>query len=100
MQHFSCDLCGHSLREERHVVKMEVYPAFDPEALTEEELQSDHLEEVAELLAELEAEGKLPPELDLGPQKIRFDLCTPCRDRFLQDPLGRANLHRLNFSGN
>ena len=40
MLHFSCDLCGTPLHDERHVVKMEIYPATEPRELTEEEAQT------------------------------------------------------------
>lgn len=99
MLHFSCDLCGQALNDRRYVVKLEVYPAFDPEAITEEDLDADHLEEVAHLLSEdPDAE---PSDLNAGCAKaFRFDLCPACHAKFAKDPLGREALRRLNFSEN
>src|SRR5688572_24975102 len=66
MRHFSCDLCGKDLtpgEETRYVVRMESYPAGVPGELTEADLDEDHLETMAEMLAELEAREELdgPP---------------------------------------
>ena len=98
MLHFSCDLCGQALNDRRYVVKLEVFPAFDPEAVTEEDLDVDHLEEVAHVLDELDGEAA---ELEDGNAKaFRFDLCPACHAKFAKDPLGREALRRLNFSEN
>ena len=99
MLHFSCDLCGHQLDDRRYVVKLEVFPAFDPDELTEEELDSDHLAEVAEVIQEMEATGNMELE-DHSTKDFRFDLCPRCHQRFLKDPLGRDAMRRLNFSEN
>lgn len=98
MLHFSCDLCGVRLDDDRYVVRLEVAPAFDPDMITEADLDADNLEEVANLLAAAEVEGG---EIDRDePQEFRYDLCPQCRDRFCQDPLGKGALRRLNFSQN
>jgi len=99
MLHFSCDLCGKPLDEDRYVVKLEVYPAYDPHELTDEHLVEDHLAEVADQLQEMESNGHFDVEAD-ETRAFRYDLCPRCRDRFLQDPLGRDRNRRLNFSGN
>ena len=31
MRHYSCDLCGDSIRDEHFVGKVEVFAAFDPD---------------------------------------------------------------------
>ena len=98
MLHFSCDLCGQQLDDQRYVVKLEVFPAFDPDELSEDDLDADHLQEVSELLAEMEVTGD--SVLDDGAKNFRFDLCTRCHQKFLKDPLGRDTLRRLNFSEN
>jgi hypothetical protein len=99
MLHFSCDLCGQQLGERRYVVRLEVYPAFDPEEIDEEDLDADHLQEIAELIQEMEATGQTELE-DCGSKEMRFDLCPNCHQRYLKDPLGRDPLRRLNFSKN
>ena len=99
MLHFSCDLCGHRLGDRRFVVKLEVFAAFDPEEIDEEDLDSDHLQEISEMLEEIEITGQSQLE-DCRPKEFRFDLCPHCHKRFVNDPLGRDALRRLNFSEN
>lgn len=99
MLHFTCDLCGGSIDHERYVAQVEVAPAYDPDDLTEADLDEDHLEQVAESLAALESTSEFQVD-DFGPQKFRFDLCPHCWQRYLKDPLGRDSLRRLNFSQN
>ena len=99
MLHFSCDLCGRQLGEGRFVVRMEVFPSFDPDEFDEADLEADHLQEISEELNEMELTGNSQLE-DCSPRGFRFDLCHECRRKFLKDPLGRDTLHRLNFSEN
>jgi hypothetical protein len=98
MLHFSCDLCGQPLDDRRFIVRMEVFPAFDPHDITEEDLDADHLQEVADELREMEVTGGVVE--DLSPKSFRFDLCPRCHARYTKDPLGREALRRLNFSEN
>ena len=100
MLHFTCDLCGQALQDDRFVARVEVYPAFDPEEITEEDLDSDHLQEVADILDEVEVTGQQVPIEDCSTQQFRFDLCAACHRRYVADPLGRDALRRLNFSKN
>lgn len=98
MLHFSCDLCGQPLEDRRYVVRLEIFPAFDPEGISEEDLDADHLQEVADEIHEMEMTGV---ELDDGSSKTyRFDLCPRCHEKYAKDPLGRDALRRLNFSEN
>jgi hypothetical protein len=100
MLHFSCDLCGRRLDEgRRYVAKVEVYPAFDPDEIEESDLDADNLEELAATIEAIEA-GEPSPAEDCGPHDFRFDLCPHCHKRYLNDPLGRDALRRLNFSEN
>ena len=99
MLHFSCDLCGQHLGERRFVVKLEVFAAFDPEEIAEEDLETDHLQDISAMIEEMEQTGENPAD-DCGPKKFRFDLCPHCQKKFLQDPLGREATKRLNFSKN
>jgi hypothetical protein len=98
MLHFSCDLCGQPLDERRYVVRLEVFPAFDPEDISEADLHGDHLQEVADELHEMEITGAQLE--DCNSKTFRFDLCTRCHAKYLKDPLGREALRRLNFSEN
>ncbi|MFO1093348.1 MAG: hypothetical protein U0992_08545 [Planctomycetaceae bacterium] len=99
MLHFTCDCCGRSIQHERYTARIEVGPAFDPDEVSPEDLDVDHLESVAESLEDLESTGEF--EVDgCGPKKFRFDLCPQCWQRYTKDPLGRESQRRLNFSQN
>src|SRR2546430_1756791 len=57
MIHVTCDLCGKSIRsgkDPHYVVKVEVFVVHEPPALTEDDLDEDHLEAVSQLLCEME----------------------------------------------
>ncbi len=99
MLHFTCDSCGQQLGDRRFVVKLEVYPAFDPEDFDENDLDADHLHELSEVIQEMEATGNTELE-DCSSKAFRFDLCPSCHRKFVKDPLGREALRRLNFSKN
>lgn len=99
MLHFTCDSCGKPLDDERFVARIEVYPAFDPDQLTEEDLDCDHLQEMSSLLDEI-SEGGDEYDSDYGSQRYRFDLCPECHKKFVADPLGRESNRRLKFSQN
>ena len=62
MMHFSCDFCGKDMTPEgtgRYVLKMEAFAANDPNELTEDDLETDHVEEMAQMLSEMEeADGE------------------------------------------
>lgn len=98
MLHFSCDLCGQPLDDRRYVVRMEVFPAFDPEDISEADLDADHLQDVADEIHEMELTGSDVD--DCNSKSFRFDLCPRCHAKYLKDPLGREALRRLNFSEN
>lgn len=98
MLHFSCDLCGQQLKDDRYVARIEVYPAFDPDEITEADLEADQMQQVAEMIAHMEATGENLIE-DCEARKLRFDLCPNCRKRYLKDPLGR-NKTPMRFSEN
>jgi len=102
MLHFTCDLCGRELvacGDQRYVVKMEVYAAYDPLEITEDDLDRDHMEEIGQLIEQME---------DMDPQQLedevyknfRFDFCPECHKKFLKDPLGREASQRFDFSEN
>lgn len=102
MLHFSCDLCGqelHAGEDLRYVVKMEVYAAYDPLEITEEDLDQDHMEEISKLLDQMENMDAQDLEDDVF-KSFRFDLCPDCRAKFVKDPLGREALQRIDFSEN
>ena len=103
MLHFSCDICGKDLTSDdipRYVVKMEAFAATDPAQLTDEDMDADHVEEMAQLLSDIEDGIEDAPEILPACQKLRFDMCAICYRKFVKDPLGRDSASRFNFSEN
>lgn len=102
MVHFTCDVCGQELQannDMRYVVKMESFPTADALELTEEDLEEDHLEEVSQVLNELEQESGAALD-DNVTKSFRFDLCSECYKKFLENPLGKQSIRRFDFSEN
>ena len=99
MIRYSCDICKRNLDPEdlRYVVKVEVYAAFDP--IVVEDDDRDHLEEIQDILQRLEDDESEQIGDDVYEQ-MRFDLCPECRKRFLKNPLGRESAKILDFSEN
>ncbi|HEY1186884.1 MAG TPA: hypothetical protein VGE74_04460 [Gemmata sp.] len=102
MMHFSCDICGKDMTQdgaERYVLKMEAFACSDGGALTDEDVGTDQVEEMARLLSDLEEGEELPQPLPLC-KKMRFDLCPNCFRKFVNDPLGRESAAKFDFSPN
>ena len=102
MVHFSCDLCGKELLPEadrRFVVRIDVYAANEPPALTDDDLNDDQLESLGQMLQDLEASGAAPPELPPDFKQFRMDLCPECHKKFLRDPLNKEAA-KFDFSEN
>lgn len=102
MVHYTCDMCGKPLLPEediRYVVKIEVYTACDAM-----EMDDEMDEEIG--LGEEEDEGEDDKDdpagmLGTGEYKtFRFDLCTKCHEKYLQDPLFLKSWNRTRFSEN
>jgi hypothetical protein len=74
-----------------------VYAALDP-LEDEADDDRDHLQEIQNALERLESsEEEVSNEIY---HKKRFDLCSDCRQRFVENPLGQISLSQLNFSQN
>jgi predicted PP-loop superfamily ATPase len=90
MEHLYCDMCGKPLlldEDVRFEVKIEVYAAYDPMEITEEDLEEDFEEEIHELIEEMRDMDE--EELEEGVYKsFKFDLCGACHKVYLKDPLG------------
>ena len=102
MIHFSCDLCGKDMQANdpgHHVLKMEIRPAKSGWELSEDDMDSDNLEKVSQLLQAGEHEDA-DPFVDDAPVSIRFDLCPECRERFLKNPFNCRATTSLDFSKN
>ena len=101
MQHFSCDQCGKELLPEadrRYVVRIDVFAAPERSALTEDDLDNDHLESFSQLLQGMET-GSPAPEVSPDYKQIRLDLCPECHKKFLRDPLNKEAI-KFDFSEN
>lgn len=102
MIHYSCDLCRRELDPNddlRYIVKIEVSAAFDPTATYDDEDDRNHLQEIQDILERLEDCGDgVGAEIY---QKMQFDLCPECREKFAKHPLGRVQSAKiLDFSEN
>ncbi|NLX97638.1 MAG: hypothetical protein GXY83_15830 [Rhodopirellula sp.] len=103
MIRYVCDGCKRELDPEedlRYVVKIEVYAAFDPQRVAEDEDDRDHLQEIQDILERLE-DGQSDQIGEDVYQQLRYDLCPECRKRFAKNPLGReAAVKAFDFSEN
>lgn len=99
MLEYKCDLCGVRITEQRFVARLDVYPAYDPDQISPEDLDQDNLTEISELLAEMELTGELELD-DCEPKSFRYDLCADCHRQFRKDPLGHQRRPRMRFSEN
>ena len=102
MIHFTCDMCGKRLEQgadTRYVIKIEVYAAYDPLEISEEDLETDHTEEIEDLLDEIETRETEELEDEVY-KAFRFDLCPECHAAYLKDPLGRGARLRVRFERN
>lgn len=103
MMHFTCDQCGKEMRpdegEARYEIRIEARAAHVPTRLTDEDLDSDHIDMVSDMLCNLE-EGEESPLLPPAKSDFRYDLCGDCYERFLLDPLGKEAGQNLSFSKN
>lgn len=101
MIRYCCDVCKRDLdpnEDLRYVVKIEVFAAFDPIAIDDDD-DRDHLQEIQDILERLEEtdDDQIGDEVY---QQMRFDLCPECRKRFARHPLGRGGGKILDFSQN
>jgi len=99
MMHYSCDVCGCKLKDERFVVRLDIYPAFDPDAISADDLEQDNLTELSELLSDFEATGEMNFQ-DSDPTSFRYDLCSDCHRNYRKDPLALHRPGRMRFSEN
>ena len=101
MIHYTCDCCKRSIdsiNSVHYIVRLEVYASLDP---VEEDLTDDrdYLLEIHDILEHLDGEedGGLADEVY---HKVRYDLCSDCRQRFVENPLGRPISQQFDFSKN
>ena len=99
-----CDLCKREINQREqpsYVVRIEVCASFDPtdEVDCDDCADRNHLEEIQEMLDAIDEEDLAEASQDVY-HRMRFDLCSECRRRFLRNPLGRDLLDRSRFSEN
>lgn len=81
---------------DRYVVSIEVKPANNPWELTEEDLDDDNLAKISTMLKS----SLKDPHDDGSSRTLRLDLCSNCRDRFLENPLKLRTAPTTTFSEN
>ncbi len=85
-----CDICGKGLPvgpEGRFVVRIEVFAPAGPLEITDEDLRTDHADEIRRLIEQLSR--MTAQEVEDGVYRLfRFNLCPPCQREYLRDPLG------------
>ena len=104
MIHYNCDMCGKSLvpeEDDRYVVKIEIYAACDSMEVDDDEDLINDFEEDDEDEDDDEVDNLDPDEIDSIEYKtFRYDLCSKCHSRYLQDPLSIKSIRRGRFSEN
>ena len=104
MIHYNCDMCGKSLvpeEDDRYVVKIEIYAACDSMEVDDDEGLIDDFEEEDEEEDEEEVDNIDPEEMNGVEYKtFRYDLCSKCHSRYMQDPLSINSIRRGRFSEN
>ncbi len=104
MIHYNCDMCGKSLvpeEDDRYVVKIEIYAACDSMEVDDDDLIDDFEEDDEEEEEEEEEDNINHEEMDGVEYKtFRYDLCSKCHSRYMQDPLSINSIRRGRFSEN
>ncbi len=100
MVHFSCDRCGQELsadHHQRYVVRISVYPGVDAHQITDQDLEADHMEEIASVL---KMEQMLGLETGISEERhhFRYDLCRLCHQKYLNDPLGQRTSQTVDLN--
>jgi hypothetical protein len=87
-----CDRCGLPIMEGelRYVARIQVFAAYDPLEISFDDLRRDHTNEIEQLLEV--CEGLTEEELTRDVYvEHRFDLCRPCQQTYIANPLPPAN---------
>ncbi len=87
-----CDSCGEPLLVEgnvRYVAKIEVYAAYDPLEITEQDFEEATEENMAHLIDQMRESSEKELQ-DQVYQSFHFDLCPRCRSLYVRDPLAPA----------
>lgn len=101
MIHYSCDICGkplHADKDVRYVVKIEVYGVYEEDDF-EEDVFEDELDEFEDHDDEVDDE-EIEELEDAEYKTFRFDLCSECHNKYLQNPLFIKSGRKPRFSEN
>lgn len=96
-----CDACQEPLlvdSQVRYVVKIEVYAAYDPLEITEDDLAGATPERMHRLIQSMQDSDQTELN-DQVYQALQYDLCPPCRRRYLADPIKAAKGESAQDSG-
>jgi hypothetical protein len=102
MIHYSCDRCKRVIdpaKEVRHEVSIEVQTILEPSGSYDPDEDRDYLDEIDEALMSIELDGD-EYGMEETPRKLRFDLCSECFRRYIQDPLNAELPLHVGFSEN
>jgi hypothetical protein len=82
-------MCGKRIERNmpRYVLNMSVFAAYETLEIAAADLSRDYEEEIQELIEEIKKMDPKKLEEDIAKQ-LHFDLCRPCHQKFLKDPLG------------
>lgn len=94
-------MCGREIQptaDQRYIVKMEVIACSALQPLTEADLDQDAMQAVSKLIHAQAESGASEDDIPAR-QVLRYDLCSTCRQKFINDPLGIEAPH-FDFSTN
>lgn len=99
MIQYTCDQCGRVIGAQRYSVNIEIRLHQTDDALTEADLDQDHLQSIAEEISLMDttSDFKVP---EPAVKTVKLDLCVTCTRRFEKDPLARETRKRFNISPN
>ncbi|MBI4612575.1 MAG: hypothetical protein HY720_03100 [Planctomycetes bacterium] len=102
MIHYTCDVCGKDLvveEDARFEVRIEVKIACEPKGESSDDPEEDFDAQVSDILELMQGVDKA--DLERGVYKsFRYDLCADCKESYLEDPLFRRRVLRLQHSEN
>lgn len=87
MIHYTCDLCGRSLRKKDVIYELNinVHAIYQPLQIDLVDMLKDHMDEIRRLIEELK--DKDPQELqDQVYKTFKFHLCPVCQQKYIKNP--------------
>lgn len=97
-----CSMCNRPLDTDTdllYVVRIEIRASIGSTRWTESEADRDYLQELDEVLETTDdlEDDQIGEEIV---QQLRFDLCSDCRKRYIQRPVGMSCPRAFEFSHN